>query len=159
MKKTLLPLLILIISSSISYSQGLSTKETVEYINGKFPAKFQVRVKDEREMHIDFYKDGTVYRTDRIYLPTLDPKKSKFNADENALSLYCLSEMTREYKKFRDGCIERTFHQKGMIKSYTRVNLPITNDEKTINGLMAAFKHLILISTDEGDYMGVDSFE
>ena len=159
MKKILLSALTIITFISISYSQGLSSRETIEYINSKFPSKFQVSVEKEYEMHIDFYKEGTVYRTDKIYLPTLDPKKSKYNPDENALSMYCLSEMTKEFRKFSDGCVQREFHQKKMIKFYNRINLPVGEDEKTINGLIAAFKHLILISTDEGDYMGVDYFE
>ncbi|MBL4652706.1 MAG: hypothetical protein JKY53_07550, partial [Flavobacteriales bacterium] len=146
-------------SISISYSQGISTKETVEYINSKFPTVFQVRVEKEREIYIDFYKGGQVYRTDRIYLSTLDPKKTKYNTDEKALSLYCLKEMPREFKKFGDGCIERTFHQKGVRRQYFRVNMNVGYSEKTINGLIVAFNHLIKISNDEGEYMGVDFFE
>lgn len=151
--------MILTFSVSISYSQGISTKETVEYINGKFPSVFQVRVEKEREIFIDFYKSGQVYRTDRVYLSTLDPAKTKFNTNEKALSIYCLKEMPKEFRKFSDGCIERTFHQKGITKPYFRINLAVGADQKTINGLIAAFNHLIRISNDEGDYMGVDFFE
>lgn len=142
-----------------SFSQGLSTSETVGYINGKFSSKFQVRVVEELEIFIDFYRDGQIYRTDRVYLPTLDHEKIKFNSEEKSIALYCLNEMPKEFKKFNDGCIERTFHTKGLRKQYSRTNLPSGTDQKTINGLISAFNHLIQISIDEGDYMGVDSFE
>lgn len=158
--KTISLSFLLITSSLLScFSQGVSTSETIVYINGKFSSKFQVRVEEEREMLIDFYRGAEIYRTDRVYLPTLDHQKIKFNSEEKSIALYCLNEMPKEYKKFMDGCVERTFHNKGLRKHYARINLPVGTDQKTINGLITAFNHLIQISIDEGDYMGVDSFE
>ncbi len=99
MKKILFLALILISCFSTGYTQGLSIKETLTYINKKHADVFQVRVEKDVEMFVDFYKSGNVYRTDRIYLPTLDHKKTKYNSEENALSLYCLDDMPREFKK------------------------------------------------------------
>ena len=159
MKTISLSFFLIIFSFLSCFSQGLSTSETVDYINGKFPSKFQVRVEEEREMFIDSFRNKEMYRTDRVYLPTLDHEKIKFNSEEKSIALYCLNDMPREFKKLADGCVDRTFHNKGLRKPYARINLPVGTDQKTINGLITAFNHLIQISIDEGEYMGVDSFQ
>lgn len=158
MKKYFLLLLIVPITL-LSFGQGLSSQETVDYINSKLPDVFKVKVEKDYEMFIEFYSNGDLYRTDRVYLPTIDPSKTKYTKDEESLSLYCLSEQEKQFRKFSEGCFERTFHNKGMIKPYQRCNIPIGHDEKTVAGLTKAFEHLVRISTDEGDYVGVNSFE
>lgn len=159
MKKTLLTIFTTVFSVSIACCQGLSMDETKAYINGKFPEVFTVEIEKEREMSINFYKDGAVYRTDRIYLITLDAKKTSFSVEEDALIIRCKDEQPKEWRKFNDGCIERTFHQKGKIAMYARTNLKIGNDKKTIQGLTNAFNHLIMLAQEDSEYMGVDSFE
>ena len=58
MKTISLSFFLIIFSFLSCFSQGLSTSETVDYINGKFPSKFQVRVEEEREMFIDFFRNS-----------------------------------------------------------------------------------------------------
>ena len=103
MKTIALSLFLITFSLLSCFSQGLSTNETIVYINGKFSSKFQVRVEEEREMLIDFYRGGEIYRTDRVYLPTLDHKKmtvytSLKNTDRH-LNLPSPQERLKAYEK------------------------------------------------------------
>lgn len=155
MKKATI-LLSFLVFSITGFAQGKSTQETIDYINTKYPDRFKVHVEKEREMSIDFYKGGENYRTDRIYLETLDADKTGFSEEEGSLILRCREELGKGWKKFEDGCIERTFHNKGKASMYARVNIHIPNEDK---GLENAFNHLIRIAQDEGEYEYVETFE
>lgn len=143
---------------SSSYAQGLSFKETMSFIEKNLPSDIKIKLVKEREIFVDFYKGGNNYRTDRVYLPTLDANLTHYSKEEEALILKCSDHLSKEYRRFKHGCFERTFHQKEKILPYSRMNLKLGSDIKKINQLKNAFNHLIRLAQDEGEYMGVDDF-
>jgi hypothetical protein len=158
MKKIILTNLIFLISV-FSFGQGISMEETIKYINSKYPQKFQVSLDKNMQLKFDFYASGSVNRTDEVYLFVLNPDKIDYSKEEEAIILRCQTDLQGKWKKFNDGCFMRSFLESGKRSYYNRLPIFLPYKEKETEGLMKAFKHLIRLAQDNGDYPGVEKFE
>jgi hypothetical protein len=157
--KKLLIYTVLSLSFIASFAQGKTTKETVKYINSKSPKEFQVTIDKDRELKIDFFKGGAPFKTDIIYLGTIDPIKTSYSKEESAIIIRCFAEMPKQFKKMGSQCIDREFHTKGKRASYNRSLIHYEGSETSINGIVTALNHLINICQDEGEYRYIEEFE
>lgn len=131
---------------------GISSEQTVEYLNKKLGKEFLIELaEDNQQMVISFFKNGMVYKVDRVYLMTLDAGKVSFSQEEKALILRCRNadELEGKFRKFSKGCFEREIIEKNTIGTYGRTNLEVGTDKKKIDSLQKAFIHLIKLAQEE----------
>ena len=83
--KTLIILFVLL--TNLTFSQGKSVKETIDYINSKAGKSFTVSVKKDTEMTIEIFKGGELYRTDFLILGTIDASKTTYSAEEKGIKI------------------------------------------------------------------------
>lgn len=131
---------------------GTSYLQTVEFINKQLGKDYLVELTDDNDrLLISFYKNGTLFKTDRVYLATLDTSKVFFSAEEKALILKCrnANELTGKLKKFSDGCFEREIIEKKTVVSYGRISFDVGTEKNKINGLQKAFIQLIKLAYEK----------
>ena len=130
---------------------GITMEQTIDYLNKKLGNNFKIELIKKKQMIVTFYKNGRVYKIDKVYIETLDTNDIKYNEEEKMLILHCKDEkeLTGNLKKFIDGCVEREIPDKDMTGAYARINLEVGSDEKKIASLRKAFIHLIKLEQDE----------
>lgn len=139
---------------------GITMQQTIEFLNKKMGSGIVISLAKNEQIVISFYKNGAVYKIDKIYLETLDSNKVSFSAEEKALILRCKSPENLEgkMKKFKDGCVEREIIDKEIIGAYGRCNLEIGTDKKKIASVQKAIIHLIKLAQNE-EYSSSIPFE
>lgn len=145
--------IVLINSSQVFAQQGkeITMAQAVEFINKKLGNPVQIELEEEsHHLLIKFFKNGTLYKIDQIYLETLDPNKISYSIDEKALIIRCKNaeELTGKFKKLKEGCVEREIIDKKTVGSYGRTTLEMENDKKKVTSLQKAFAHLIMLAQD-----------
>ena len=149
-----------------SKQKEITMEQTLEYLNKKLGKDFTIELEiDHIENHrspmiISFYKNGAVYKIDKVYLEVLDFNKVVFSEEEKMLILYCKSaeELGGKLKKLKDGCVDREILDKKTRGKYGRINLDVGMDKKKIASLKKAFTHLIKLDQDE-EYSSSVPFE
>ncbi|OFX55980.1 MAG: hypothetical protein A2046_15140 [Bacteroidetes bacterium GWA2_30_7] len=128
--------ILIILFSVISINaQEVTNEQTIKYINGKLKNNCVLEAKTN-QLILQFYKGKEMYRQDKANVYGLDPDKVSYKAEENAIILYCLEP--------DDECVMRWIFKNNVKKTYSRSNISVENlDEKSINGLVKAFSHLI----------------
>lgn len=132
---------------------GITMEQTVEFLNQKLAPGIVVQLTEKNsKIVLNFYKNGAIYKIDKIYLETLDTAKISYSTEEKALILRCKNpeQLTGKMKKFKDGCVEREIIEKNIIGAYGRSNLEIGSDKKKIESARKAFVHLIKLVQLEG---------
>ena len=137
--------LVFLASSGLKQGQAqekLTTKQAVEYINLKLDPVIVVQHK-RGELVIEFYKNGEVYREDRIFVEDIDLKTLHYAADEKALIMKC-------GKEHDDECVDRKLIKNKIRRYYSRLNIPMEKDAATIEGIRTAFEHIIRMNQERG---------
>lgn len=122
-------------SAYIVNAQEVTNEQTINYINKKLINDCIVEA-NTNQLILQFFKSKEMYRQDKANVFGLNPDNVKYNVDEKAIIIYCLDPS--------DDCIMRWIYKNNIKKSFTRLNISVENlDEKSINGLVKAFSHLI----------------
>lgn len=95
------------------------------------------------QLTIDFFKDGSLYRQDKIYFETLDPVDIGYSMEEKSFIIRCRQDLTGILKKFKDGCIDRIFVDKKIRRMYGRTNIDIPYDKEKVEEIKVLFQDLI----------------
>ncbi len=116
---------------------NLTATDAINYINGKI--KGTAQIKDNRGlMCVDFFDKGKVIRTDMVSFSDLDADQVSYLNDEKAIVVKC------EAKE----CIDRKILVPKSRGRFSRISIQGDFDEKTQQGLVHAFQHLILLFRD-----------
>jgi hypothetical protein len=140
---------------------GLSPEKTIEYINIILAKETGGNIKCEykdKQVWIIFFKNSVRYREDVFYPETIDFEKIHYSAEEKALIIRCYLELEGNLKKFRDGCIDRNFMDKGIRRAYGRVNIEMSDNADSVKKLKKAFEHLCK-QVQDPEYQGVESLD
>lgn len=129
-------LLFLLLSLNL-YSQPktISIDETLTYINSKLQPKVKAEVK-AGHLFLTFTNDrGEVYRKDKVALDHLDHTEIEFVEEEKMINLKCLNGAECDIRDLNTNT--------KVTRHYNRVNIVFDGDEKTTEGLLKAFRHLV----------------
>ncbi len=128
-------------------AQDITMEQTVDYINQKFGGNYNVEV-NYGSMVAIYQEGGQKYREDQVLIKDLDAGKVTYNAKTKMLLINCKSPTAK--------CVTREFLDKRLY--YNRVSFVINAGEKTANGLIKAFQHLIRLVNERG-YKSSEPFE
>jgi len=143
----LLLLILSVFSPAIKAQENITVQQTLDYINQKFGGKYVVSI--NYGVLISNYFDGeTKYREDQSSIKELDANKVYYNAKAGMLLINC----TNPQKK----CVTREFLGKRLF--YSRISFPVSYGQKTNDGLVKAFQHLIRLINDK-NYENSEPFE
>ena len=143
----LLLLILSVFSPAIKAQENITVQQTLDYINQKFGGKYVVSI--NYGVLIASYFDGeTKYREDQSSIKELDANKVYYNAKAGMLLINC----TNAQKK----CVTREFLGKRLF--YSRISFPVSYGQKTNDGLVKAFQHLIRLINDK-NYENSEPFE
>ncbi len=130
--------------------QGISMKETISYINGKFESGHSIDV--IRGVVIAIYKEkGDVVREDQVSAGDLDTSHMAYDGQARIFSIDCKGAPSRK-------CVTRDLPMLDVYRSYARISWPATLDARSVSGLRKAFTHLVLLVTDR-KYESSEPFE
>ena len=143
----LLFLMFVVVSPALRAQENITVQQTLDYINQKFGGKYVVSI--NYGVLIASYFDGeTKYREDQSPIKDLDANKVYYNSKAGMLLINC----TNPQKK----CVTREFLSKRLF--YSRISFPISYGQKTNDGLVKAFQHLIRLINDK-NYENSEPFE
>ena len=129
-------------------AQKITMEQTLEYINKNVGDKCTVEIK--KQLIVKFYKNGEIYRQDKVYIEDLDSYAVVYLHDEKAVILKC--------KEGIEECIERRLYVNKIKRAYSRLSIIVNSDEKAGKGLEKAFIHLIKL-VQEPRYKSSEPFE
>lgn len=129
-------------------AQEITMGQTLEYINKNVGNNCSVEIK--KQLIVKFYKNGEIYRQDKVYIEDLDSDAVVYLHDEKAVTLRC--------KEGIEGCIERKLYINKIKRAYSRLSIIVNSDEKAGKGLEKAFIHLIKLVQEPG-YKSSEDFE
>ena len=114
-------------------AQDISMEQTLDYINGKLGSGYQVDV--NHGVIIARFSEGTeVYREDQVLYKTLDMNTMTYDKNQRLFIINC---------KSKKECVDRQLFVKKIQRDYARISFPVTLDEKGVEGMKRAFKHMI----------------
>ena len=143
----LLLLMLSVFSPALRAQENITVQQTLDYINQKFAGKYVVSI--NYGVLIATYFDGeTKYREDQAAIKDLDATKVYYNSKAGMLLINC----TNPQKK----CVTREFLGKRLF--YSRISFPVSYGQKTNDGLVKAFQHLIHLINDK-KYENSEPFE
>ncbi|HOZ89776.1 MAG: hypothetical protein ACO1G2_04890 [Bacteroidota bacterium] len=143
----LLLLMLSVFSPALRAQENITVQQTLDYINQKFAGKYVVSI--NYGVLIATYFDGeTKYREDQAAIKDLDATKVYYNSKAGMLLINC----TNPQKK----CVTREFLGKRLF--YSRISFPVSYGQKTNDGLVKAFQHLIHLINDK-NYENSEPFE
>ncbi len=119
--------------------------EKLEKINSITRPHYTFSIDDKTRLNIDFSKENNIFRTDQVYLETLDQKHIKINVEEDSVvTCRCKKsdDMGRKFKKFKRGCIEKRIVKSGIINPSFRMNFKIEEEHRET--FMDLIKELIV---------------
>ncbi|GAB4287682.1 MAG: hypothetical protein Kow0068_13470 [Marinilabiliales bacterium] len=122
--------------------------QTIDYINKKLNGETKVDTK-KNLLIVEFYKDGNLIRQDEIGFEDIAPENITYNYDEKAIIIKCMN---------NEKCVFRKLYKEKIKRYYSRINIPFESDEKSINGLKKALKHLVRLAQDDS-YKSDEPFE
>ncbi len=129
-------------------AQEITMQQTLEYINKNLGKNCSVEIK--KQLIVKLYKNGEIYRQDKVYIEDLDSDAVVYLHDENAVILKC--------KEGIEECIERRLYVNKIKRTYSRLSIIVNSDEKAGKGLERAFIHLIKLVQEPG-YKSSEPFE
>jgi len=131
-------------------AQKLGFEETLAYINSKLGSEFKVNV--ERGLLIAYFYEGgnRLYREDQVNPRDIDTNKIVYDDKEKLFCLYCYGGKNK--------CVDRNLYVSKISRGYARVSFFVNLDQKSVEGLKKAFRHLIRLSTIH-NYKSNDPFE
>lgn len=142
--------LIIIFSVFFAKAQEITKERTINYINDKLKNNCVVDA-TTNQLTLQFYKAGKIYRQDAVTVKDLNYENVIYKAEENTIAIYCINT--------DEDCIMRLIYKDNIKKWFSRITINIENlDEKSINGLIKAFSHLIK-SYHVPDYKLYEYFE
>ncbi|HBF88782.1 MAG TPA: hypothetical protein DDX39_09085 [Bacteroidales bacterium] len=134
---------------STCFSQEVTMEKTIDYLNKKLQGKCKISLKSLAT--IEFLQENQVYREDKFHLQSLDPSLVIFIPEDNVVKLSCVAD--------EEECFARWIYKNDIKRYYSRLNIPTEGlDEKSIQGIEKAFKHMIKLSL-EPDYKLYEFFE
>lgn len=139
--------------SSRCFSQDITMKQTLDYINGKLGGRCSIDV--SKGVLIALYKDNEeIFREDQVSISSLDLNTIKYDSEYHVFSINnkgapSKKNVTREL--FKSGHSES-------YKPYARISWEVNLDEKGENAMKKAFTHLIKLVMDS-KYASSEPFE
>lgn len=119
---------------------GISIEETKNYLNSKLNPKVTVDVKNTR-LILTYIKDGEAFRKDQVYCAELDIATLKYVPEEQNIYVKCGAD-TKD-------CVVREIYKDKITRNYARTGIDVSGmDEKSINGIQNALRHLINLMID-----------
>ncbi|PCJ88086.1 MAG: hypothetical protein COA57_03770 [Flavobacteriales bacterium] len=158
MRKTFF-LLLFIVSFGTLYSQSIYDKkykdtlqmhiaELNKLLKGLCVLEFKKRMLEANYFH----KNGTMYRTDRMYVETLDSKSVGHSKEEKVVNVVCRNNMEGKMSSFNHACIERTFHEKELQKVYPRTNFDVGTNKAHIEAFEKTIIALIKMGESKNEH-------
>lgn len=141
--KRFLLLFVLLVSiySTESKAQNITIDETLNYINGKFSGKCKVNIKNGELIAEFFDQSMTCIRKDRADIEHLVISKSNYSKEDKMIYLFCDEEE----------CVERKLMGNTKVtRLYDRYPFVWEGDEKSGEGIVKAFNHLIALINEPG---------
>jgi len=128
-------------------AQDISMEQTLNYINGK-GSGYSVDV-NHGVIIARFSEGAEVYREDQVLYKTLDMNTMHYDKGQRMFIINCKS--TKE-------CVDRQLFIKKIQRDYARLSFPVTLDEKGVEGMKRAFKHMMLL-IENPKYKSSEPFE
>lgn len=117
-----------------SYAQDISMEQTLTYINSKLGGNIVLDIA-HGNIVATYSENGNEYREDQVYIGDLDSNAIKYINSDNLFVINC--------KSTKKKCVTRNLFVLKETKTYGRISFPIMLNEKSANGLIKAFKHMI----------------
>lgn len=135
--------------SGKSFSQDLNTSYTLDYINRKFNGSCKVDIRNGELIAEFFDSNGTCIRRDKGDIEHLDPSRTSYSKEDKMVYLFCSQE----------DCVERKLMGNTKVtRNYDRYPFVWKGDERSGEGLVKAFNHLINLM-NEPKYKNNTPFE
>lgn len=150
MRKKLFYIVIFLFISLSSMAQSISMEETIRYINNKLGADCSLDVVKGKLMAF-YYDKGKLDRKDKVNIAILDTNRIGFEKEGNILFISCKE---NEY----DG-VERILLKDNIKKQYSRISFVIPSDDKSVEGMKAAFGHMLRLIQRKNKYERTQPFE
>jgi hypothetical protein len=129
-------------------AQGITMKETLDYLNGKLGSCCSVDV--IRGVLVAAYRDdGQVVREDQVAVGDLDLAGMTYESGMFAIT--CKGAPSKK-------CVSRDLPLLDVYRSYSRISWPVTLPPAGVDGMKKAFTHLIRMVTDR-KYESDEPFE
>ncbi|HRV52246.1 MAG TPA: hypothetical protein P5162_04075 [Bacteroidia bacterium] len=134
--------------SNFSMAQeNITMQQTLDYMNEKFGGKYVISI--NYGVVIASYFDGSEkYREDQASIKDLDTARVYYNSKTKMLIVGCANPQKK--------CVTREFLGKRLF--YGRISFPVSYSQKTTDGLVKAFKHMIRL-VNEKNYQSNEPFE
>lgn len=134
--------------SNFSLAQeNITMQQTLDYMNEKFGGKYVISI--NYGVVIASYFDGSEkYREDQASIKDLDTARVYYNSKTKMLIVGCANPQKK--------CVTREFLGKRLF--YGRISFPVSYSQKTTDGLVKAFKHMIRL-VNEKNYQSNEPFE
>ena len=122
-------------------------EQTLNYINGK-GSGYSVDV--NHGVIIARFSEGVeVFREDQVLYKTLDMNTMHYDKAQRMFIINC---------KSGKECVDRQLFIKKIQRDYARLSFPVTLDEKGVEGMKKAFKHMMLL-IENPKYKSSEPFE
>jgi hypothetical protein len=109
-------------------------EQTLQYINTKFGGSYVVDVQ-HANIVATYNENGNPFREDQVFISDLDSSSIKYNSAQGMFTCNC--------KAAHPKCVTRNLFILRETKTYGRISFPVNLNEKSANGLINAFHHLI----------------
>ena len=120
------------------HGQTPDMKATLDYVNDVLGSSFKVTV-ERGYMNVSFFDGGELFREDNASCKDLDPNKITYNADDQILSISCVT---------GQDCVLRVYHIRQIRRDYGRISFNKELSEAEAAKLKAAFAHIINMVND-----------
>jgi len=125
--------------STVAFAQKAKFQEILAQINNKLEGNPKVSMKKEF-LYVQFTKDGTLYRQDKVLVEELNGDAIEYLAEEKAIVLRC--------KEKAERCFYRQLYLKKRKNYYNRLSIKVEGKESTAPGLIEDFKEFIKLWQD-----------
>jgi len=126
----------LVLISFPSYAQKDAINETMAKIN-KLLGEYTVVSFKKRELIVEVFKNGKIYRRDRVDVGDLNAEATNYVEDEYSVVLRC--------SKKPGACVDKKLFIRKSQNQYTRLAILIKGNEGIKDELVANLKKLILL--------------
>ena len=126
----------LVLISFPSYAQKDAINETMAKIN-KLLGEYTVVSFKKRELIVEVFKNGKIYRRDRVDVDDLNAEATNYVEDEYSVVLRC--------SKKPGACVDKKLFIRKSQNQYTRLAILIKGNEGIKDELVANLKKLILL--------------
>lgn len=132
----------------VAAGQGITMEETLAYVNGKVGPMVEVDV-TRGSIVAKYYKDGEMYREDRVMCKKLDHSEIDYDTANRMLYVNCEGNAL---------CVDRQLYLRKIRREYVRISFPVDLNGTEIEGMKKAMKHMIRL-VNEKKYENDEPFE